>query len=157
MADEEGASRTTTKVQEMAASVQQAAIPRKRMTGSKAEAVARRYFQAIGAHDLDAAVSMWADGGREFVRGQVDVTAPEGVRAYIGELLGALPDLGVEIVSTTTEGDRCAVQWRFTGTFAGPGQLGGVAPTGDPITLEGFDLLTVRDGSIQSNDAFTDT
>ena len=55
---------------------------------------------------------MWADGGRENVRGQVDVTAPDGVRDYIGELLGAVPDLRFEIVSTTTQGERCGVQWR---------------------------------------------
>ena len=39
----------------------------------------------------------------------------------------------------------------------GPGSFGGIAPTGNPIELEGFDLLTVRDGLIQSNDAFTDS
>ena len=49
------------------------------------------------------------------------------------------------------------MQWRLRGTFAGPGHFGGVAPTGKPIELEGFDLLTVRDGLIQSNDAFTDS
>ena len=62
----------------------------------------------------------------------------------------------MEIVSTTTEGERCGVQWRLRGTFAGPGTLGGVAPTGSPIDLEGFDLVTVRDGLIHHNDAFTD-
>jgi glyoxylase-like metal-dependent hydrolase (beta-lactamase superfamily II)/predicted ester cyclase len=137
--------------------VQQAAAGRKRISGSKAGSVARRYFEAIGAHDLDAAVAMWADGGREHVRGQVDVVAPEGVHKFIGDLLDAMPDLRVEILSTTAEGERCAVQWRFSGTFAGPGLLNGVAPTGHPIALEGLDLLTVRDGVIQSNDAFTDT
>ena len=91
------------------------------------------------------------------MRGQVDVLAPEGVRAFIGELLGALPDLRFEIVSTTTQDERCAVQWRLTGTFAGPGSLNGLEPTGDPIVIEGFDLLTVRDGLIQSNDAFPDS
>ena len=49
------------------------------------------------------------------------------------------------------------MQWRLTGTFAGPGSLSGIAPTGDPIVIEGFDLLTVRDGLIQSNDAFPDS
>jgi glyoxylase-like metal-dependent hydrolase (beta-lactamase superfamily II)/predicted ester cyclase len=156
MADETDTSRASTKVQEVAASVQQATAGRKRISGNKAESVARRYFEAIGAHDLDAAVAMWAEGGREHVRGQVDAIAPEGVRGFIGDLLEALPDLRAEIVSTTAQGDRCAVQWRFTGTFAGPGQLNGIAPTGDPLSLEGLDLLTVRDGLIQSNDAFTD-
>jgi glyoxylase-like metal-dependent hydrolase (beta-lactamase superfamily II) len=62
-----------------------------------------------------------------------------------------------EILSTTSEGDQCGVQWRLTGTFAGPESFGGVAPTGDRVELEGLDLLCVRDGLIQSNDAFTDT
>jgi glyoxylase-like metal-dependent hydrolase (beta-lactamase superfamily II)/predicted ester cyclase len=156
--EEESVSTAAGKVQEVAASVQQASARRGRISGkSQAESITRRYFEAIGAHDLDAAVAMWADGGREHVRGQVDVVAPEGVRAFIGELLGALPDLTVEIVSTTTDDDRCALQWRFSGTFAGPGRFGGVVPTGTPIVLEGIDLLTVRDGLIQANDAFTDS
>jgi glyoxylase-like metal-dependent hydrolase (beta-lactamase superfamily II)/predicted ester cyclase len=165
MAEEESTSEATTKVQEVAANMQQAAIRRKRISGSRsakgkgsnAEEVARRYFQAIDARDLDTAASMWADGGRENVRGRVDVLAPEGVREFIGELIAAIPDLSMEVVSTTSQDERCGVQWRLTGTFAGPGQFGGVAPTGSPIALEGFDLLTVQDGLIQSNDAFTDS
>jgi hydroxyacylglutathione hydrolase len=157
MTDRETASEASTKVQEVAANMQQAAATRKRISGSKAEAVARRYFGAIDAREVDLAVSLWSQGGRENVRGQVDVLAPEGVRAFIGELIGALPDLSMQVISTTTEGERCGVQWRLTGTFAGPGHFGGIAPTGMPVELEGFDLLTVRDGLIESNDAFTDS
>jgi hydroxyacylglutathione hydrolase len=157
MADRESVSEASTKVQEVAANMQQAAETRKRISGSKAEAVARRYFAAIDARDLELGVSLWAEGGRENVRGQVDVLAPEGVREFIGGLIGAVPDLNMEVVSTTSEGERCGVQWRLTGTFAGPGGFGGVAPTGAPIELEGFDLITVRDGLIVNNDAFTDS
>jgi hydroxyacylglutathione hydrolase len=157
MADEDSASEAAAKVQEVAANVRQASKRRKRAAGSEAETIARRYFEAIGAHDVEGATAMWAAGGRENVRGQVDVLAPEGVREFIGELVGALPDLNMQVVSTTAEGERCGVQWRLTGTFAGPGHFGGVAPTGNPIVLEGFDLLTVRDGLIQSNDAFADS
>jgi glyoxylase-like metal-dependent hydrolase (beta-lactamase superfamily II)/predicted ester cyclase len=157
MAERESASEASTKVQEVAANMQQAAATRKRITGRKAESIARRYFAAIDTHDLEQAVALWADGGRENVRGQVDVVAPEGVREFIGGLINAVPDLRMEVVSTTTEADRCGVQWRLTGTFAGPGGFAGVAPTGSPIELEGFDLITVRDGLIQSNDAFSDS
>ena len=79
------------------------------------------------------------------------------MREFIGELLGAIPDLRCEVVATTSEGERCAVQWRLTGTFAGPGTFAAWRPPATRSTLEGFDLLTVRDGLIQSNDAFTDT
>jgi hydroxyacylglutathione hydrolase len=157
MADRETASEASTRVQEVAANMQQAAASRKRISGSKAETIARRYFAAIDARDLELAVSLWADGGRENVRGQVDVLAPEGVREFIGGLIGALPDLNMQVVSTTSEGDRCGVQWRLTGTFAGSSGFGGIAPTGSPVTLEGFDLLTVREGLIHSNDAFSDS
>lgn len=125
--------------------------------GRESERVARAYFQYIDSHELDAAVSMWAPGGRERVLGIVDTTAPEGVRGFIGELLAAVPDLRMEILRTTAEDDRCGVQWRMTGTFAGPGSFNGIAPTGHPIEVEGLDLLTVRDGSIQSNDAYQDS
>ncbi len=157
MADRETPSEASTRVQEVAANMQQAAATRKRISGSKAEAIGRRYFAAIDARELEQAVSLWAPGGRENVRGQVDVLAPDGVREFIGELIGALPDLSMQVLSTISEGDRCGVQWRLTGTFAGPGSFGGIAPTGRPVVLEGFDLLTVRDGLIQSNDAFTDS
>src|SRR5215469_11309460 len=113
---DESATKATTKVKEVAANVQQATRTG-RISGNKAEAVARRYFEAIGARDLDGAVAMWAEGGRENVRGQVDVTAPEGVGSYIGGLLDAIPDLRFEILSTTTQDDRCAVQWLLTGTL----------------------------------------
>jgi glyoxylase-like metal-dependent hydrolase (beta-lactamase superfamily II)/predicted ester cyclase len=157
MADEESASEAATKVQEVAANVRQAASRRKRPGGSEAEEVTRRYFDAIGAHDVDSAAAMWAPDGREDVRGQGLFIGPEGLREFIGNLIEAIPDLRVEIVSTTTEDDRCALHWRFSGTFAGPRSFNGIAPTGHRMELEGVDVLTVRDGLIQSNDAFTDT
>ena len=156
MAEREKSTGSSTKVEEVAAGVQQAAAGRKRISGSKAQGVAKRYFEAIDARDLDSAVAMWAPGGRDHVRGRADVIAPEGVRGFLGELMEAMPDLRMEIVSTTAEGERCGVHWRLRGTFAGPGTLGGIAPNGSPVDLEGFDLVTVRDGLIQHNDAFTD-
>jgi glyoxylase-like metal-dependent hydrolase (beta-lactamase superfamily II)/predicted ester cyclase len=161
MIDENAEKAAATRVQEAAANIHQAAPPRERISGSRheseAETVARRYFEAINAHDLETAVALWAVGGREHVRGQIDAVAPEGVRTFIGDMLAAMPDAHFELLDTTTEGERCGVQWRLTGTFTGPGTFSGVAPTGHPIALEGLDLLTVRDGLVQANDAFTDT
>ncbi|HEU4974472.1 MAG TPA: nuclear transport factor 2 family protein [Baekduia sp.] len=124
-------------------------------TSADAEAVARRYFAAITARDLETAIACWQPGGREVVRGIIDAPAPEGVREFIGGMLAAIPDLRFEVVDTTTEGERCAVQWRLTGTFAGEPFLGFVA-TGARVELEGCDVLTVRDGLIVRNDAYTD-
>jgi len=130
MADRESATEASAKVQEVAANMQQIASTRKRISGSKAEAVARRYFAAIDARDLETAVSLWAPGGRENVRGRVDVRAPEGVRDFIGELIAGVPDLSMEVVSTTTEKERCGVAVAPDGDVRGPGHIGGVAPPG---------------------------
>ena len=63
----------------------------------------------------------------------------------------------MEVVSTT---DRGRTLRRAVAAAAAPSpdraSLGGVAPTGSPIDLEGFDLVTVRGGLIHHNDAFTD-
>jgi hydroxyacylglutathione hydrolase len=141
------------KVQEAAAHLHKAS----RGSPREAENVARAYFEAINARDLDSAVAMWAPGGIEHVRGVIEEPAPEGVRRLIGEMLDAMPDLRFELLDTTTEGERCGVRWRLTGTLAGPGRWNGIAPTGHKVNLEGLDLLCVRDGFISSNDAYTDT
>ncbi|HEV7943203.1 MAG TPA: ester cyclase [Solirubrobacteraceae bacterium] len=141
------------KVQEAAAHLHHPS----RSNAREAEVVARRYFDAISNRDLDGAVAMWAPGGKEHVRGILDEPAPEGVRRLIGEMLEAMPDMRFELLDTTTEGERCAVRWRLTGTFAGPGRWNGIAPTGNRVVLEGIDLLHVQEGLIRSNDAYTDT
>jgi hydroxyacylglutathione hydrolase len=123
-------------------------------TSTDTEAVARRYFAAVTARDLDGAVACWAPGGREVVHGILDAPAPEAVREFIGGMLAAVPDLRFEVVGTTTQDDRCAVQWRLTGTFAGEPFLG-YAASGARLDLVGCDVLTVRDGLIVRNDAYT--
>ncbi len=161
--EEEQTSSAATKVKEAASKVARAssgpAKRRGRITqgASEAEAVTRAYFEAIGAHDVEGAAAMWASDGREDVRGQGVFFGPEGIREFIGSLIEAVPDLKVEILSTTSEGERCALQWRFSGTFAGPGSFNGIAPTGHRMEMEGVDVLTVRAGQIHANDAFTDT
>ena len=120
------------------------------------EQVARAYFGALADLDLDAAVALWEPGGREHVHGQVDTVAPEGVRDFLGAIFASFPDFLFVVESTTTEGDRCAVRWSATATFAGPAPFQGVEPTGAAVSIEGIDQVTVRDGRIVSNDAYLD-
>jgi steroid delta-isomerase-like uncharacterized protein len=108
--------------------------------------LARRYFEAIGARDLDAAIGMWAPGGVERVVGQRELTAPDGVRAFLAELHGAFPDLAWEVLdvigSEEPDSRRVVVQWRATGTFAGPGTFQGFMANGAHLGMEGCDVLT---------------
>jgi hydroxyacylglutathione hydrolase len=120
------------------------------------EEVARRYFAAVAARDVDAMVACWRGGGVDRLHGQADLIAPDGVRAWFEELFAAIPDSSFEVIATTTEDDRCAVRWRLTGTFAGPSEWQGIVPTGSRIELDGCDVVQVADGLVVANEAYTD-
>jgi hydroxyacylglutathione hydrolase len=121
-----------------------------------ARQVAQRYFDALARRDAEGAAACWAPDGVDRLIGQSEAHGPEGVRAFFEELFGAVPDWAFAVEAMVAEGERVAVRWNATGTFAGASPFQGIAPTGAPVRMAGFDLLTVRDGLIVENDAFSD-
>jgi steroid delta-isomerase-like uncharacterized protein len=119
--------------------------------------LAKRYVQALSAHDLDAAVALWAPGSIDRLIGQRDLVAPDGIREYFTELFEAFPDFTLEVIDTTTYRDRCAVRWRGRATFAGPGRFQGLEHNGARLEIEGCDVFTTADGLITHNTAYIDT
>jgi hydroxyacylglutathione hydrolase len=119
--------------------------------------VAKRYFGALAAHDLDAAVACWAPGGIDRLVGQQELIAPDGIREYFGALFEAFPDFSFEILDMTTYRNRTAVRWRARATFAGPGRFQGFVANGARIEIEGCDVVTVAGEKITHNDAYVDS
>jgi glyoxylase-like metal-dependent hydrolase (beta-lactamase superfamily II)/predicted ester cyclase len=119
--------------------------------------IAKRYFAALAAHDLEAAGALWRPGAIDRLVGVEDLVAPQGLRRYFGDLFAAFPDFAIEVLETTTGGSRTVVRWRATGTFAGPGTFQGYAPNHVRVELEGCDVVSVGDGLIDHNDAYIDT
>jgi hydroxyacylglutathione hydrolase len=119
--------------------------------------VAKSYFDALARRDVDAMVEHWRPGGREFIRGQIDTTAPDGVRAFFTELFAAVPDFDLQVQDMVVEKERAAVRWRATGTFCGDSPFKGIEPNGARLELEGCDVLQISDGLIDANDAFSDS
>ena len=119
--------------------------------------IATRYFEAVGRQDLDAAVSLWRSGATDRLVGDRDLTAPDGVREFFGEIFAAFPDFALHIIEITADDERAAVRWRADGTFAGPGSYYGFAPNHARIAIEGCDVVTVTDGVIVHNDAYIDS
>lgn len=117
-------------------------------------ALARRYFEALNAHDLDRAVACWMPGGIDRFVGEQEVAAPDGIREYFSELFAAFPDFSLQIIELTTSHSRTAVRWRGRGTFAGPGMFQGFAPNGARIDIEGCDVITAQGDLIGHNDAY---
>jgi glyoxylase-like metal-dependent hydrolase (beta-lactamase superfamily II)/predicted ester cyclase len=119
--------------------------------------IAKRYFAALSAHDLDAATACWRPGAIDRLVGSEDLVAPGGLRAYFSGLFDAFPDFDLQVVELTTYRARTAVRWRATGTFAGPGTFQGFSPNHARIEIEGCDVVSVEDELIVHNDAYIDT
>jgi steroid delta-isomerase-like uncharacterized protein len=119
--------------------------------------VARQYFDAVAARDLDAMAACWAEGGIDHLAplGR-DLRAPDELRSFFNQTFTAMPDMRFEVLDLIAARNQAAVRWRATGTFCG-GPFEGIEPTGSRIELEGIDLLTVEDGKIQRNDAYYDS
>jgi hydroxyacylglutathione hydrolase len=119
--------------------------------------IAKRYFAALAAHDIDAAAACWVPGGIDRLVGQQELIAPTGIKQYFGELFAAFPDFAFEVLETTSYRHRTAVRWRARATFAGPGRFQGFVANGARIDIEGCDVVTAVDGLIAHNDAYVDS
>jgi len=116
--------------------------------------IARAYFEAVAARDLDAMTSFYEPGGTGELHGLVELTVPDSYRAWFANLFAAFPDFRFEILAVVAEDERAAVHWHATGTFDGGVRFEGMDPTGARVDLTGCDLLTIRNGKIQRNDAY---
>jgi predicted ester cyclase len=116
--------------------------------------IARAYFEAVAARDLDAMTGFYEPGGSGEFHGLVELVVPDSYRAWFGTLFAAFPDFRFEILDIVAEGEKAAVRWRATGTFSGNARFEGMDPTGARVDLSGCDMLTIRNGRIQRNEAY---
>jgi ketosteroid isomerase-like protein len=120
------------------------------------EEVARSYFDAIAARDVDRLASHYSPEVVVDFIGQGIYRGPDEMRAFFSGLFAALPDCEM-IVERVVGGDGVAVvEWRLRGNFTG-GELFGIEPTGRWIEQRGCDVLLVSpDGLITRNTAYQD-
>jgi steroid delta-isomerase-like uncharacterized protein len=123
---------------------------------ASAKQVATAYFDAMATRDVDAMMELWESGAYGYMYGMASLRAPDGYRKWFGNMLfRAFPDLAIEVLDMVAYGEKAAVRWRATGTFAGPARFEGLEPNGARVDFEGLDLLTIRDGLIRENRAYT--
>lgn len=120
-----------------------------------AKTIAKEYFKAVGDQDVDAMMEMWEPGGKGYLYGIAELEVPGSYAAWFRNTFRAFPDMRFEVLDIVASGEQAAVRWRATGTFTGPARFEGLSPTGARVALEGLDLLTIREGKIQSNFAYT--
>jgi len=119
----------------------------------ESEQVARSYFEAVAAGDPEAQRQWYADDAVVNIPGVLHGGRAEVV-ALFEELRAAIPDFRFELLDVVPGGDRTAVEWRFTGTLAGPAPLQGFAPNGARLDYTGVDLIQARDGKVARNDVY---
>jgi predicted ester cyclase len=119
-----------------------------------AASVARAYFEAVAARDVEAMAACWEPGTRDVIHGVVDMRVPEDLRIWFGSLFASFPDFSFEILDVVASGEKAAVHWHATGTFDGSVRFEGLMPNGSGVDLQGCDVLTVRNGLVVHNDAY---
>jgi len=80
---------------------------------------------------------------------------PEGVRAVVDMFRSGMPDLRVVIEDMIAEGDKVAVRYTLEGTHEG--ELFGVPPTGQRLSIKSISVERVSDGKIREHWRITDT
>jgi glyoxylase-like metal-dependent hydrolase (beta-lactamase superfamily II)/predicted ester cyclase len=114
------------------------------------------YFAALQRRETTGFDAYWAPDGVDELHGQAVLNGPREVEGYFTELFTAFPDWDFQVLDTVEQGDRTAVHWQASGTFAG-GPLNGFEPNGARVKVTGIDLLQVgADGKIVRNDAYPD-
>ncbi len=119
-----------------------------------AASVGRAYFEAVGRRDLDAMTEFYVPGGTGEIHGLSELVVPDSYRAWFGNLFQAFPDFEFEILDLMATGEKAAVRWRATGHFTGPVRFEGMVANGAAVDIQGCDVLTIREGRIQRNDAY---
>ena len=75
-----------------------------------------------------------------------DIRGPEGVRQFISMLRAAFPDLHVTVEDVIAEGDKIVQRWTGRGTHQG--ELMGIPPTGNRVSVAGITISRFKDGKV---------
>jgi steroid delta-isomerase-like uncharacterized protein len=113
---------------------------------------AARWLAAWNSHQPDQLLALMTEdivyddsAWPRQMRGHADV------REFLESTWRALPDLEFELADGPflMEGEpKATLYWKGKATFTGPLEPPGLAPTGTPLTLDGFDLHEYRDGRV---------
>ena len=132
------------------------------MTPERATAWVQRYFDGWNSHDAAELLALasddvvWEDpyipGGR--------LEGKPLVRDWLRSIWRAAPDLTFELVGSpflSLDGRRLAAVWRGRGTFTGPLDPPGFAPTNQVVEITGIDTYDVAGDVLRGVNTATDT
>jgi len=114
------------------------------------KAIARRALEEVfsGQGNLDVADELFAtDYVGHDPASLEDIRGPEGVKEFGSMYRNAFPDVQLSVQEQVAEGDMVATRWIASGTHQG--DLMGIAPTGNRVTVAGTSVERIVDGKIE--------
>jgi steroid delta-isomerase-like uncharacterized protein len=76
-----------------------------------------------------------------------EVCGVEGSKQFVGMFRGAFPDIAHTIEDQIAEGDKVVTRLKAHATQKG--ELMGIPPTGEEVTIEGISIWRIADGKIK--------
>lgn len=108
--------------------------------------LSRAYEEAFNQKNLDALDEVIASDMTDHDPAPGQAPGLEGAKQYFSSLHSAFPDLHVNVEDMIAEEDKVAARVSVSGTHQG--ELMGIDPTGNRVTITGIDLVRVTDGKI---------
>ena len=126
------------------------------MSAEESKATMRRYFGVFEQGNIDLLDELLAAGYINHTPATPDLpTGPEGVKGVVSMFRSAMPDLRVFVEDMIAEGDKVATRYTLEGTHEG--ELFGVPPTGQRLSVRSISVERVSDGKIQEHWRITDS
>ena len=114
------------------------------------KAIARRALEEIfsAQGDLDVAYEIIAPNfvGHDPASPE-DIRGPEGVKEFASMYRNAFPDVQMSLEDQVAEGDMVVTRWIASGTHQG--DIMGIAPTGNRVTVAGTSVERIVEGQIE--------
>lgn len=108
------------------------------------KALVRRWFDEVWNKGQEASIDkLFPPNGVAYGLGDTDtaVRGPEGIKPFVRNLRGALPDLRISIEDIVAEGEKVMVRLTLEGTHSG--NTLGVPATGRRVRIAGMVLVRV--------------
>jgi steroid delta-isomerase-like uncharacterized protein len=114
------------------------------------KAIMRRYFSVFEQGNIDLLDELLAPDYINHTPATPELpTGPEGVKGVVSMFRGGMPDLRVVIEDMIAEGDKVATRYTLEGTHEG--ELFGVPPTAQRLSIKSFTVERVSEGRIRDH------
>jgi predicted ester cyclase len=124
-------------------------------TADANKALMRRYYEAVNRGDFDALDEFFAPNYKRYVSTTVAPLNATQQKLRLAGLCLPFPDLKITVDNIIAEGDFVAISLTVRATHQGMFQL--IPPTGNPVTVYGFEVVRIENGKMAEHWGGTDT